>query len=158
MAKMNVWEGAEILPMAIRLRKARRCPDDLDNLYGEVMRGIVKMASVLLPKEDPRYMCHREEFLSEDVQSSMLLQVLNVAERLVDTSSTPRNIVNYLVKTVQNRLRNYVRDTTKRAERADIRSVASFDAIEGLLVKALTIDGRKIDIARESRKKFVKTT
>ena len=85
----NVWEGAEILPMAIRLRKARRCPAEVDNLYGEIMRGIVKMASVLLPKEDPRYMCHRDEFLTEDVQSAMTLQVLGVAERLVDCKATP---------------------------------------------------------------------
>lgn len=151
----NVWEGAEILPMAIRLRKARRCPAEVDNLYGEIMRGIVKMASVLLPKEDPRYMCHRDEFLTEDVQSAMTLQVLGVAERLVDCNATPRSIVNYLVKTVQNRLRNYVRDTTKRRERMDIRTESSMEITEASFLEAVTIDGRRIDAARDGRKRIL---
>lgn len=151
----NVWEGAEILPMAIRLRKARRCPAEVDNLYGEIMRGIVKMASVLLPKEDPRYMCHRDEFLTEDVQSAMTLQILGVAERLVDCKAAPRSIVNYLVKTVQNRLRNYVRDTTKRRERMDIRTESSMDIAEASFLEAVTIDGRRIDAVRDGRKRIL---
>ena len=151
----NVWEGADILPMAIRLRKARRCPAEVDNLYGEIMRGIVKMASVLLPKEDPRYMCHRDEFLTEDVQSAMTLQVLGVAERLVDCKATPRSIVNYLVKTVQNRLRNYVRDTTKRRERIDIRTESSIEITEASFLEAVTIDGRRIEAMRDGRKRIL---
>jgi hypothetical protein len=152
----NVWEGAEILPMAIRLRKARRCPAEIDNLYGEIMRGIVKMASVLLPKDDPRYMCHRDEFLTDDVQSAMTLQVLGVAERLVDDRATPRSIVNYLVKTVQNRLRNYVRDTTKRRERIDIRTLSGVDFTEASVLEAFTIDGRRIEAVRDGRKRILK--
>ena len=111
---MNVWEESQILPMAIRLRKSGQCPPDIDNLYGEIMSGIVRMASVLLPNNDPRYEMYRAEFLTEDVQSSMLCQALYAAERLIDTKSPPKRLVNYLVKTVQNRLRNYVRDTSKR--------------------------------------------
>jgi hypothetical protein len=141
--------------MAIRLRKARRCPAEIDNLYGEIMRGIVKMASVLLPKDDPRYMCHREEFLTDDVQSAMTLQVLGVAERLVDDRATPRSIVNYLVKTVQNRLRNYVRDTTKRRERMDIRTESSIEISEASFLEAVTIDGRRIDAVRDGRKRIL---
>ena len=152
----NVWEGAEILPMAIRLRKARSCPAEVDNLYGEIMSGIVKMASVLLPKEDQRYMCYRDEFLTEDVQSAMTLQVLGVAERFVDCKATPRSIVNYLVKTVQNRLRNYVRDTTNRRRLMDIRTESSMEISEGSILEAVTIDGMRIEAVRDGRKRILK--
>lgn len=117
---MNVWDEANILPAAIRLRRANRCPGDIDDLYGEIMRNIVYMASVLLPKEDPRYECHREEFVSEDVQSAMLLQALSAAEKYIDTRKSGSAIVNYITKAVQNRLRNYVRDSEKRANKVDM--------------------------------------
>jgi len=116
----NVWDESGILPMAIRLRKSGRCPGDIDNLYGEIMVGIVHMASVMLPKDDPRYECHRRDFLSEDVQSAMLVHALTAAEKYVDTEANPRRIVNYLVKAVQNRLRNWVRDSERRENRIDM--------------------------------------
>lgn len=111
---INVWDEAGVLPMAIRMRRKGEIPRDIDDCYGEIMSGIVRMASVLLPSEDPRYECHKTEFLTPDVQMAMLCQALKAAEQYVDTKATPRSIVNYLVKTVQNRLRNYVRDTEKR--------------------------------------------
>ena len=111
---INVWDEAGVLPMAIRMRRKGEIPRDIDDCYGEIMSGIVRMASVLLPSEDPRYECHKAEFLTSDVQMAMLCQALKAAEQYVDTKATPRSIVNYLVKTVQNRLRNYVRDTEKR--------------------------------------------
>lgn len=111
---INVWDEAGVLPMAIRMRRNGTIPRDIDDCYGEIMSGIVRMASILLPSEDPRYECHKAEFLTPDVQMSMLCQALRAAEQYVDTTQKPRSIVNYLVKCVQNRLRNYVRDTEKR--------------------------------------------
>ena len=101
---MNVYDDAGVLPMAIRMRRQRICPAEIDNIYGEIIKGIVKMATLLLPKEDPRYTMHLEEFMSEDVQSLMIVNAIRSADTLVDTKSSPRNIVNYLTKAVQNRL------------------------------------------------------
>lgn len=140
---MNVYEDSDVLPMAIRLRKTNRCPVDIDNIYGEIMVGIVHMASVLLPQEDPRYEVHRKEFLSDDVQSRMLCQALVAAEKYVDTTENPRRIVNYLVKTVQNRLRNYVRDTENRNAKLCMvsESELGYDVLEksGMV---MSLDGR----------------
>lgn len=111
---VNVYDDAGILPMAIRMRRLRKCPAEIDNLYGEIIKGIVKMATLLLPKEDPRYTMHLQEFMTEDVQSLMIVNTIRSADTLVDTNSSSRNIVNYLTKAVQNRLRNYVRDTEKK--------------------------------------------
>lgn len=116
----NAWDEAGILPMAIRLRKAGKCPAVIDDLYGEIMVEITRMGSLLLLREDPRYECHRREFMSDDVQSQILMQVLVAAEKYVDTREQPKRIVNYLCKTVQNRLRNYVRDTENRKSKIDI--------------------------------------
>jgi hypothetical protein len=116
---MNVWDEAGILPTAIRLRRAGKCPLDIDNVYGEIMAGIVHMAALLLPQEDPRYTCHLDSFLSAEVQSAMLCQCLHAAEKYIDTRQGGRSIVNYLVKTTQNRLRNWVRDTEKRREKVE---------------------------------------
>ena len=152
---VNVYDDAGILQMAIRMRRQRRCPAEIDNIYGEIIKGIVKMATLLLPKEDPRYTMHLEEFMSEDVQSLMIINAIRSADTLVDTTSSPRNIVNYLTKAVQNRLRNYVRDTTKRRERMDIRTESSMEISEASLLEAVTIDGRRIDAVRDGRKRII---
>ena len=139
----NVWDEAGILPMAIRLRKSGKCPADIDNLYGEIMGGIVRMAAALLPSEDPRYECWRSDFMCEDVQAEMLCKVLVVAEKYVDTDRKPRDIVNYLVKAVQNRLRNYVRDTENRRSKVPVMTESELGfAIEELGCTVRMLDGR----------------
>ena len=141
---INVYEDYEgVLAMAIRLRKADRCPRDIDDVYGNIMSSIVRMAAILLPNEDPRYEIHRKDFLSEEVQSIMLCQCLVAAERYVDTSSSHKQIVNYLVKTVQNRLRNWVRDTEKRKSKVTIIPECDLDCpVDSLGERVMTLDGR----------------
>lgn len=141
---LNVYEDYEgVLPMAIRLRKAGKCPGDIDNVYGQIMREIVRMAAILLPKEDPRYLPHAKDFLSDDVQGIMLCQCLVAAERNVDTEQGHRKVVNYLVKTVQNRLRNWVRDTENRKGKLTILSESELDVpISGISDTVMTFDGR----------------
>ena len=116
--QINCWEHADALAMAVRLRKSNKCPGDIDNLYGEIVRSMVNMATLLLLR-CPKFTRHASEFMSEDVQSSMLLHALTALERDVDTQS-PRKLVNYTVKVVQNRLRNYVRDTSKRSSKLEM--------------------------------------
>lgn len=142
---LNVYEDFEgVLPMAIRLRKAGKCPRDIDDIYGQIMQEVVRMAAILLPKEDPRYAVHAEEFLSDDVQAMMLCQCLVAAEKYVDTTQGQKKVVNYLVKTVQNRLRNYVRDTEKRKEKVMIVTECELGmGIEELTDCVMTFDGRR---------------
>lgn len=142
----NVWDEAGILPMAIRLRKAGNIPAEIDNLYGEIMVEITRMGSLLLLRDDPRYECHRREFMSEDVQSTILMQVLVAAEKYVDTAAQPKRIVNYLTKTVQNRLRNYVRDTENRRAKVDIVSESELGCpLEAMCSTVSTLDGSPVD-------------
>lgn len=142
---MNVYDEGAVLPMAIRMRRAGNCPGDIDNLYGEIMAGIVHMATVLLPKEDPRYEMHLDEFLTPDVQMHMLCQCLSAAERYVDTNTSPKRIINYLVKTVQNRLRNYVRDTEKRREKVAILSEYDMGlSISDITDRVMSFDGNQV--------------
>lgn len=143
---VNVYDDAGILPMAIRMRRQRKCPAEIDNLYGEIIKGIVKMATLLLPKEDPRYTMHLQEFMTEDVQSLMIVNTIRSADTLVDTNSSSRNIVNYLTKAVQNRLRNYVRDTEKKKN-----LMLPLDSASDLFSTA--IDGRLLPLVSGSRKK-----
>lgn len=143
---VNVYDDAGVLPMAIRMRRQRICPAEIDNIYGEIIKGIVKMATLLLPKEDPRYTMHLEEFMSEDVQSLMIVNAIRSADTLVDTKSSPRNIVNYLTKAVQNRLRNYVRDTEKKKN-----LMLPLDSASDLFSTA--IDGRRLPLVSGSKKK-----
>ena len=143
---VNVYDDAGILPMAIRMRRQRICPAEIDNLYGEIIKGIVKMATLLLPKEDPRYTMHLQDFMSEDVQSLMVVNAIRSADTLVDTNSSSRNIVNYLTKAVQNRLRNYVRDTEKKKN-----LMLPLDSVSDLFLTA--IDGRRLPLVSGSKKK-----
>lgn len=115
---INCWDNADALAMAVRLRKSNNCPADIDNLYGEIVKSMVNMATLLLIR-CPKYSSHAAEFLSEDVQSTMLLHALTALERDVDTKS-PRKLVNYTVKVVQNRLRNHLRDTANRSNKVEM--------------------------------------
>lgn len=119
MTKINCWDYADALAMAIRLRKSGNCPADIDNLYGEIVRSMVNMATVLLTTQCPKYWAHKAELMSDDVQATMLMHALVALDKDVDTK-TPKKLVNYTVKCVQNRLRNHVRDTTRRAMRVDM--------------------------------------
>ena len=56
---------------------------------------------------------------------------------------------------MQNRLRNYVRDTTKRRERMDIRTESSIEISEASFLEAVTIDGRRIEAVRDGRKRII---
>jgi hypothetical protein len=142
---INVWDEAGVLPMAIRMRRNGNVPRDIDDCYGEIMAGIVRMASILLPSEDPRYECHKAEFLQPDVQMAMLCQALKAAETYVDTKEKPRKIVNYLIKTVQNRLRNYVRDTEKRKNLMTILPECEISSdLSDYSETAMSLDGRRI--------------
>ena len=144
MQRMNVWDEAEILPMAIRLRKSGKCQEEIDNLYGQVIVEIVLMATRMLPEKDRRYRMHSRKFMEEDVQGLMVFNALNAAEKFVDSRKNPRSIVNYLVKTVQNRLRNLVRDTENREQKMDIVTECElqFDMMS-TVKQACDIEGRK---------------
>lgn len=124
-SKKNVWEEAEILPMAIRLRKCGKCPPEIDSIYGKIIIGVVEMATKTLPDEDPKYKPRLPEFLDEEVQAQMVFNALRAAEKFVDARKDPRMIVNYLVKAVQNRLRNWVRDTTNRCVKAEMVQIGN---------------------------------
>lgn len=141
---LDVWEEAGVLPMVIRLRRSGKCPGDINDLYGIIMDGIVWMATGKLVKDDPRYMVHRQEFMSWDCHSDMLLKVLSVADRLVDTEQAPRKVVNYLVKTVQSRLRNWVRDRERKKARVDIENESAMESAQRIVVVCSRIDGQRI--------------
>jgi hypothetical protein len=117
--KLNCWDHADALAMAVRLRKAGNCPREIDDLYGDIVVSMVSMATLLLVRDDPKFRGRGAELMSTDVQSLMLLYALTALDRDIDTES-PRRLVNYTVKTVQNRLRNYVRDTGRRSSKAEI--------------------------------------
>lgn len=125
--RINCWDNADALLMAIRLRKTNKCPVDIDNLYGEIVKSLVNMATELLLKS-PSYQSYGKEFRSEDVQMTMLVHALTALEKNADTTKEPKAVVNYAVKTVQNRLRNYVRDTSKRASKVQFVTESELDA------------------------------
>lgn len=144
MSRINCWENADALAMAVRLRKTDNCPPEIDNLYGEIVQSMVNMATALLVQA-PKYRAHRAELMNEDVQATMLLHALAALEKNVDTRS-PKKLVNYCVKVVQNRLRNHVRDTTRRKARIEFvtETVLGIDISEVGPV-ACNLDGRRIN-------------
>lgn len=141
----NVWDEAGILPMAIRLRKAGKCPPEIEKLYGEIIISLVLMATRLLPKKEPKYEKHLSAMMDYDVQMKMVAVSLQVAETKADTTKNPRAVANYLVKSVQNRLKNWVRDTTNRKVKAEMvtESDLEFDIAE-YGETACDLEGRKV--------------
>lgn len=118
MDKLNCWDFADALAMAIRLRKSGECPPDIDDLYGTIVQSIVSMSTLLLVRGGS-YARHRKMLTDPDVQSIMTVHALVALDRDVDTSS-PKQVINYTIKCVQNRLRNYVRDTLRKDAKLDM--------------------------------------
>lgn len=109
----NVYEHADVLAMAVRLRRKRKCPEQVDNAFGEVVVSIVNLATTLHVK-NPKYM-HLSKFLfTAEVQSLMTLHALNVLDKPDTDTSDPKKLLNLVVKSVQRRLINYTRDEGKR--------------------------------------------
>lgn len=151
MERINCWDNADALAMAIRLRQSGKCPPDIDNLYGEIVESIVHMSTALLI-QCPKYKQYSIELMSDDVQSTMLLHALTALERDVDTTN-PKQVCNYVVKTVQNRLRNYVRDTTKRKVKADIVTETSMGiSFDEVGVMSCNLEGERVYADRRSHK------
>lgn len=144
MQRLNCWEHADALTMAVRLRRAGTCPRDVDNLFGELVESLVHMATALLVTGS-KYRTRIDELMSFDVQQTMFVHCLAALDRDCLETADPKKVVNYLVKTVQNRLRNYVRDTSNRDSKLTVvsESVLGCDMAEAGPVSA-NLDGEKI--------------
>lgn len=115
-SKPNSWDNAELLAMAVRLRRLRKCPQDVEDEFSYTVMSVVRMASILLARKE-KYRTRKEFFLDADRQAELSLLVLEKLDTGADTNDPPR-LINYLVKTVQNRLRNMVRDDIRHSNRA----------------------------------------
>lgn len=104
---MNPWENADALLMAIRLRKQGIIYPDVEEVLGLVLIEIVKVATAELIK-DTKFRPHKELFFEPDTQSLALLHVLCKLES-VDCTTSPRKAVNYIIKSAQNALKNFIR-------------------------------------------------
>lgn len=113
----NVWENGDAFMMALRLRRKGVVYPDVEEVFASVVTSIVKMSTVLLVKRSAKYRRYAALFMEEDTQSQMVLNALTVLGK-ADTGKKPRVVINYVVKTVQNRLRDLVRNTQIHDRRA----------------------------------------
>lgn len=118
--KRNPWDDCEAFVMAIRLRNKGICLPEVEQVFAEIVTAIVRMSALKLLK-DPKYVGRRRLFLDPDTLSDMTLVALVALSRPIDVSR-PRAVVNFIVKTVQNRLRNLVRDNSRHEARCTIQS------------------------------------
>lgn len=109
----NVYDYADFLAMAVRLRRKKKCQEPVDNAFGEVVVSIVNLATALLVKNQ-KYAKYREYLFSAETQSLMTLYALSVLEKPDTDTSNSRKLLNLVVKAVQRRLLNYIRDEGKR--------------------------------------------
>lgn len=105
--KTNPWDNADALLMAIRLRKQGIIYPDVEQVLGLVLIEIVKVATAGLIK-NPKFRPHKELFFEQDTQSLVLLHVLEKLET-IDCTITSRKAVNFIIKSAQNSLKNFIR-------------------------------------------------
>lgn len=120
--KIDIWENADALAMAVRLHVARRASAEIEDLLGLAVIDIVDLATRLLLKSTPNYLPFRVTMFSKDTQGELVMLVFRAIASGKVATANPKAMVNYFIKISQNRLRNLRRNGEVRRLKADIRT------------------------------------
>lgn len=103
------YENADALAMAVRLRMAHRCPADIDDLLGRVVMDLVYMAARLMAYK-PKYSSEGRLAIIFDIDNRMdaVVRIMNAIDQHKVKTSNSKAMVNYMVFTAQNSLRNAI--------------------------------------------------
>ncbi len=103
------YKNADALAMAVRLRMARRCPADIDDLLGRVVMDLVYMAARLMAYK-PKYSSEGRLAIIFDIDNRMdaVVRIMNAIDQHKVKTSNPKAMVNYMVFTAQNSFRNAI--------------------------------------------------
>lgn len=130
---MNVWDHADCVAMAIRLRYAGKCPREVDDMLGNVLLAIVKMAVRLYPnerilrKKKPMNSWESEIAFGDDTKMELLYYVMRTIHQRKAKTKDPRALINFFIKTAQNRLDNIIRNESNRERKAHKASGEEFE-------------------------------
>ena len=135
----NVWDNADCVAMAVRLRYAGKCPQQVDDMLGMVVRDIVKMAVKLYPREriirNKRPMNTWEVSIafSEDTEMELVYYVMRSIYKGKAKTKNPRSLINFFVKTAQNRLDNIIRNASNRERLTHVVSGEESDYVMNII-------------------------
>lgn len=101
----NPYENAESLCVALTLWKAGVLPTSLEKLFYDVLRSICYMGTALLVRE-VKFRKRTQEWYQPDIQSLLLTHLLVKIKSADLELDKPKAVVNYLLRSVQNRLRD----------------------------------------------------
>lgn len=102
---VNAYENAPALCEAIISWQARRLPPSLEKPFYDVLQSIAFMATALLIRI-PKFRKHSIEWKSFDIQAMLVAHLLGVIRTKDLELDKPKAVVNYLLRSVQNRLRD----------------------------------------------------
>lgn len=102
---INAYENAAALCEASLLWKAGTLPPSLECLFYSVLRSICYMGTTLLVRE-PAYRKRTLEWQQPDVQSMLLTHLLTKIKSTELRTDQPKQVVNLLLHSAQNRLRD----------------------------------------------------
>lgn len=152
MMKGFVYDNAEALAMAVRLRMVRKCPRDIDDLLGRVVMDLVYMAARLMAHK-PKYSSENRIRIIFDMDNRMdaVMRIMRAIDSCRINTSDPKAMVNYMVNTAQNSLRNSVYFAENRQRICGMVNVDRIDSPEKFsgdeIMAALT--GKVADIYGE---------
>ena len=116
MAKLpNAFDHADVFCVALRLRRIGKCPPDVERVFCDVLSSIVQMATALLLKTR-KYCRYSRGWFQADVQSMMLLYALQALHSQHLDTADPKRVINYLISTTKNRLRNLAAYAERRKD------------------------------------------
>lgn len=151
--KLDIWDNADALAMAVRLHVARRASAEIENMLGLAVIDIVDLATRLLLKSKPNYIPFRTTMFSKDTQGELVMLVFRaIASGRVETSN-PRAMVNFFIKVAQNRLRNLRRNGEVRRLKADIRTESELGITTADALSTRVSDLRGIEIENKLSQK-----
>lgn len=155
--KLDIWDNADALAMAVRLHVARSASAEIEDMLGLAVIDIVDLATRLLLKSKPNYIPFRATMFSKDTQGELVMLVFRaIASGRVETSN-PRAMVNFFIKVAQNRLRNLRRNVEVRRLKADIRteSELGITTADALSTRVADFTGKEVLNKVTTRKREV---
>lgn len=155
--KLDIWDNADALAMAVRLHVARRASAEIEDMLGLAVIDIVDLATRLLLKSKPNYIPFRSTMFSKDTQGELVMLVFRAIASGHVATSNPRAMVNFFIKVAQNRLRNLRRNGEVRRLKADIRteSELGITTADALSTRVADFTGKEVLNKVTTRKREV---
>lgn len=137
----GIYKEAEALAMCVRLRAAGKICPELNEMLGETLIAITKMAARILggKTSDKVIMRYCDDY---DARMTCVYMILRkIDENAVDTSD-PKKVIGYFVKIAQSWIRTFARNAKNRERLRPTCVLSKVECIDNEIINVCDLYGQ----------------